>query len=98
MQIKISKEKINNPDVFLRRCGYGRHSDRRANQISYTRRIMGSLYPRLHIYIKDTEDSYIFSLHLDQRQTRYQGHTAHAGEYDGELVEKEVERIKKELS
>ena len=93
MQLKIDKEKIGNPDVFLRRCGYGKHLNRRTRELSYTHRISGGLYPRFHIYIKDVDNSYIFNLHLDQRQTRYKGHTAHAGEYDGELVDNEARRI-----
>ena len=39
----------------------------------------------------------IFNLHLDQKKPTYEWHIAHSGEYDGELVEKEIERIKKIL-
>ena len=51
--------------------------------------------------------TYIFSLHLDQKKTSYparnasrhsdaggEGWHAHSGEYDGEVVENEAERIK----
>ena len=33
-------------------------------------------------------------LHLDQKQASYKGHTAHSGDYDGEVVEREAEVIK----
>jgi hypothetical protein len=51
-------------------------------------------YPRFHLYIKADGDNLIFSLHLDQKKPIYRGATAHAGEYDSELVQKEVKRIK----
>ena len=51
-------------------------------------------YPRFHIYLKVEGDNLIFNLHLDQKKPIYKGATAHSGEYDGELVEKEIERIK----
>jgi hypothetical protein len=36
----------------------------------------------------------LISLHLDQKKPIYKGAPAHAAEYEGELVEKEAERIK----
>lgn len=98
MKIFIPKDKIGNPEQFIRRCSYGKIFDRRSGQTSYARRIRGSLYPRLHLYIDEREDQVIFNLHLDQRQTRYEGVTAHSGEYDGVAVEQEVDRIKKLLN
>ena len=38
------------------------------------------------------------NLHLDQKKPSYEGAAAHSGEYEGELVEKEAERIKQILS
>jgi len=57
----------------------------------------GGGYPRLHIYLKKEDKNLIFNLHLDQKKPIYKGTTAHSGEYDGELVEKEAERIKQIL-
>ena len=62
-------------------------------------------YPRFHIYLKidGSTDSpqeiknLIFNLHLDQKKPIYKGATAHSGEYEGELIEKEAERIKQIL-
>jgi hypothetical protein len=80
---------------LIRRCGYGEIRDFRSNETSYARKLSGGLYPRFHLYInEESADSLILNLHLDQRQTRYEGQTAHSGEYDGELVENEAARIK----
>ena len=56
-------------------------------------------YPRFHAYVKiDPKNKEMsFNLHLDQKRPIYKGATAHSGEYDGELVEKEVERLKQSL-
>lgn len=37
-------------------------------------------------------------LHLDQKKPSYEGSAAHSGEYDSEVVAREMERIKKTLS
>lgn len=94
MDIKISKEKIGDPEKFIRRCGYGKIFDRRSGHTSYVRRAGGDFYPRFHVYINETAECWIFSLHLDQKKAIYEGVTAHSGEYSGTLVEKEGERIR----
>jgi len=94
MQIKISKNDVSDAEHFIRRCGYGRVSDRRSGQTSYAKRLHRDLYPRFHVYIKEEKDGWILNLHLDQRAPIYAGVTAHSGEYEGEVVEKEAERIK----
>lgn len=94
MKIKISKQQAPDALQFIRRCGYGRIFDRRRGEISYVRRLHGDLYPRFHVYIEDTGADWSINLHLDQRAPIYAGVTAHAGEYEGEVVEREAERIK----
>ncbi len=37
----------------------------------------------------------VINLHIDQKKPSYEGSNAHSGEYDGELVEREMERIRK---
>ena len=93
MKFTISQLQVSNPDVFLRRCGYARHSDRYSREISYTKRLGQGLYPRFHIYYSIQENKIVFNLHLDQRTTRYNNQTAHAGEYDSDLVKQEKELI-----
>ena len=51
-------------------------------------------YPRFHLYMKENKEDLVFNLHLDQKRPSYPGARAHSGEYTGEVVEKEAERIK----
>ncbi|MDP2926801.1 MAG: hypothetical protein Q8N65_01545 [bacterium] len=61
-------------------------------------RPLGRDYPRFHLYLKEeTERTLLFSLHLDQKKPSYGRETAHSGEYDGELVEAERQRIEQIL-
>jgi len=94
MKLLFELEKIVDPEKFIRRCGYGLHRTRNG-EVSYVKRVHGDWYPRFHIYILKEKEKIVFNLHLDQRQPVYEGATAHAGEYDGEVVETEAERIKK---
>ena len=93
MQIKMPKTKVAEPEKFIRRCGYGLIFDRRAGHKSYVRRFNRDLYPRFHMYIEDAGENWNFNLHLDQRAPIYAGVTAHSGEYDGAVVEREAERV-----
>lgn len=78
-----------NPIEVLRRAGYGQVMDRRATEVSYNRRLGSGFYPRFHAYINGNA----INLHLDQKQASYEGYGAHSGEYDGDTVEAEGERI-----
>jgi hypothetical protein len=82
----------------MRRAGYGYLQDRRHGTESFVRRLDRDLYPRFHAYVDDRGDFWQINLHLDQRAPVYKGVTAHAGEYDGEVVEREAERIKSYLN
>ncbi len=57
-------------------------------------RPLGGPYPRFHIYVKGDKDIITFNIHLDQKKPIYEGVTAHSGDYDGEVVKDEVQRIK----
>lgn len=72
---------------ILRKCSYGMITGRSGQ--SFVRRLARNDYPRFHVYI---EGQYI-NLHLDQKQASYEGFHAHSGEYDGDVVEREGERI-----
>jgi len=78
------KENINN---FMRKCGY------RPFHESYIRPLAFSGYPRFHIYIDIRQDDIVLNLHLDQKRPSYGKETAHSGDYEGEVVEKEADRI-----
>lgn len=97
MQIKFLKSAVPDPEKAILRCGYGKITDRRLGKTSYAKRIHRDFYPRFHVYIKNEGEAIIFDLHLDQKRPIYAGVTAHSGEYDGEVVEREAERIRLSL-
>lgn len=84
----------------MRNCGYFlEKQDPQTGEMAFLRPAGGasrSGYPRFHIYARyDTvTQETVINLHLDQKKPVYKSATAHAGEYDGALVEAEVERIK----
>jgi len=94
-KIKDTGETILN---ISRKIGYRLQGDPENNQYSIVRGLTGYHYPRFHIYIKKDEENkrLLFNLHLDQKAASYEksGAHAHSGEYDGEVVEKEVKRVK----
>ncbi|HYE59992.1 MAG TPA: hypothetical protein VEA18_02300 [Candidatus Kapabacteria bacterium] len=82
-----------NPRMAIRRVGYGELINPRSGQLSYTRRLGSGQFPRFHIYIEEKNGGMELHLHLDQKQPTYGDFTAHSGEYDGEVVEREAGRI-----
>lgn len=77
----------------MRSCGYA--FDRETGtEASCMRRLSGHDYPRYHAYVHIEGTELIVNLHIDQKKPSYEGSNAHNGEYDGELVEKEIERIR----
>jgi hypothetical protein len=90
--IKNPKENIIS---LMRKVGYY-FLEQEKGDLSFVKPLERSGYPRFHIYLEIDEkiNEIIFNLHLDQKRPIYRGAPAHAGEYDGELVEKEAERIK----
>ncbi|MDO8669229.1 MAG: hypothetical protein Q7K65_02960 [Candidatus Buchananbacteria bacterium] len=92
--MKIQIQLNINADLIMRRSGYGYLRDRNTGQGSYARRLGNGFYPRFHVYIEGAS----INLHLDQKQASYEGTSAHSGEYDGEVVEREGERIKNIMS
>lgn len=86
-----------NPRQLMRRAAYAEFIDPRTGEVSYVRRLGGGFYPRFHAYVKRREDGFEVNLHLDQKQASYHGHTAHSGEYEGEVVEQEAKQLKKAI-
>jgi hypothetical protein len=97
MKFKVEKNKVLNYTNFLRRSGYALIRDRRQGTESFVRRLGRGNYPRLHLYVDDLGDSWSFNLHLDQKKASYEGYNRHSAEYDGEIVEGEVYRLKSSL-
>lgn len=95
MKIKINKKDGVDIVKLIKRCGYAEFKDRQSGQTSFTHRLGPYFYPRFHLYInRENDKEIILTLHLDQKRPSYNGCPAHSGEYEGELVEKEAERIK----
>lgn len=89
MRIKIDS-KISIPlDKLIKRCGYAEIKDKNG-RVSYVRRLRGYRYPRFHIYLEKGG----LTLHLDQKAPIYQDAPAHSADYQGEVLEKEVKRIR----
>ena len=93
MKFNISLEKEHLLNI-MRKCGYApdKH-DSKTGELRFFRSLIGRRYPRFHIYTTEHDNTATLNLHLDQKQPSYQGSSAHSGEYDGPLVEQEVQRI-----
>lgn len=94
MKFKIKNSLVDNYKVFLRRAGYALIFDRRRGVESFAKRLGGGHYPRLHMYVNEFGSDLVFSLHLDQKKASYEGHHMHNAEYDNEIVEEEINRLK----
>jgi hypothetical protein len=93
MKILINNLK-DNARTLIRRAGYGEHYDARSQETSYARRLGDNVFPKFHAYIAEREGGVEVSLHLDQKQPSYGASHMHSGEYDGPLIEKELQRIR----
>lgn len=89
--IKNLKKSIN--DV-MRVIGYQPAYFQKDGEVSIVRQIGRNDYPRFHLYVRQSGTDMNFNLHLDQKKPSYKGAKGHSGEYDGDVVESEVERIK----
>lgn len=103
MEFKITTNK--SIDDIMRQIGYQPAYFQNDGEFSMVRKLTGNDYPRFHLYVKGAPlrqgsegqmngKSYIFSIHLDQKKPSYSGSHKHSGEYEGEVVEGEMERIK----
>lgn len=78
---------------LMRRVGYGEQRTREG-QVSYVRRVSSERFPRYHAYVEDLAGGGMqVNLHVDQKEASYAGTSAHAGEYEGPLVEREMTHI-----
>jgi len=93
MKFEIKRSFKENIYNLMRKIGYHfQGEEKEKEEFIFTRPPKG--YPRFHIYLTVENKKLIFNLHLDQKRPIYKGATAHSGEYEGDLVEKEAERIK----
>ena len=91
--IKNTGENIVN---LARKIGYYFLKEEK-DELSFVRPLERTGFPRFHLYIKKSNEGLIFNLHIDQKRPIYKGAPAHAGEYEGKVVETEAERIKQIL-
>ncbi|SRR6056297_203786 len=94
MKFKFPLKKYN-PRELIRRCGYGEWVDKDHNNISYTKKLGSSNYPRFHVYLDVFDNYFAVNLHLDQKQVSYLKGQAHSADYQGPQVEEEARRITK---
>ena len=94
MRFVIPKLAIS-PTFFLRKCGYIEiQNPHKNNEVSYARSLdPGRFYPRFHVYLEPDKSGFGISIHMDAKKPSYEGSSAHSGEYDGPLVQGEIERI-----
>lgn len=99
MKLSVNKKSLGEtPEIWLRRAGYAYLPNREGGQDSFARRLSRDFYPRFHVYFSETGTepnvTVTFNIHLDQKRPGYEGFSRHNAEYDGEVVEREVERLK----
>ncbi len=78
---------------FMHQLGYKPIGTTEKGELNCVRPLGGD-YPRFHIYVTATPEVLVMTLHLDQKKPSYEGTTGHSGEYEGEVVRAESERIK----
>lgn len=97
MKFTVKNTSGENVNTLMRRAGYRFQGMGRAEgEFTFVRPISGLPYPRFHIYLREDKktDEIFFNLHLDQKKPIYKGAPAHSADYGGEVVTREVERIK----
>lgn len=90
----MQRKQVGNLLDALRRAGYVPFRDPKSGEHSFVCRLGPDFYPRFHLYLHEDDQWITFSLHLDQKQASYAGSHMHSGEYEGEHVEREMERIR----
>jgi hypothetical protein len=88
MKFIINSQGVNQLNL-MRGLGYHPHGGGQ----SFARRLARTEFPRFHVYLKELGGNLEIALHLDQKGACYEQQTAHSGNYDGELIVAEKERI-----
>jgi hypothetical protein len=96
----ILKNLKENITTLTRKIGYRylRKDEKKGEHVLVRPLELGG-YPRFHLFLKINTKAreFSFSLHLDRKKPVYGGVPAHSGEYEGEVVKTEAERIKQAL-
>jgi len=101
MKLIVNKSRLTNfnADEFLRQAGFAYIYDNLREHGSYIKRLNRDYYPRLHVYVntksdKENNELVVIEMHLDQKKASYTGAKMHNAEYDGEVVEAEINNLK----
>lgn len=97
MKIVIENFLNRNIVMAMRRAGYlmlGEYDE--GGELSFVKKIDIHNYPRFHVYLKMNQDEeiLIINLHLDQKKPTYEQAKDHGADYEGVLIEQEMERLK----
>ncbi|MFH1643523.1 MAG: hypothetical protein ABH967_02780 [Patescibacteria group bacterium] len=97
MKIVIENFLNRNIVMALRRAGYimlGEYDE--GAKLSFVKKLDLNYYPRFHVYLKINHDDSVLTLdlHLDQKKPVYETTPDHGAEYEGVLIEQEMERLK----
>ncbi|MBI2577362.1 MAG: hypothetical protein HYV77_00780 [Candidatus Wildermuthbacteria bacterium] len=80
----------------MRECGYTPDGqDDKTGELRFFRKMSYGLFPKFHAYcwVPERYGTATINLHLDQKAPSYRGSHAHSGEYDGDLIKTEAQRI-----
>lgn len=91
MKVRFLEKPSTPPHVFMRAAGYAQKISP-GGETSYVKRLHGFDFPRFHIYVQNARELF-FTIHIDMKAPVYEGFSAHAGEYDGSLIEQELARL-----
>jgi hypothetical protein len=93
MKRVYTHEELPNPLAALRRAGYSPFKDPQTGDESFIIRLTSEFYPRFHLYAEQAKGGLSLNIHLDQKKPSYGAGHAHGGEYDGDILEREMGRI-----
>jgi hypothetical protein len=97
MKLEIKNFKRNSLSV-LRQAGYF-FQRREGEEMSFTKPLSKSGYPRFHAYAALQDAGLIIRIHLDRKKETYGKNKRHHGEYKNKgALKEEVERLKNILS
>ena len=95
MKLVVNKNELKATAAHtIQRAGYKFIIDRNTGQESFVKILNSTGYPRFHLYLEENGDNITLNLHLDQKKPLYKGQKAHSGEYEGDVVEEEIKRLK----
>ena len=94
MKLKLDPNRlVESYPQLLKRAGYLFVTDFKTGKESYMRSLARANYPRFHLYIKEEGGLLILDLHIDHKQTSYEGFHMHNAEYEGDLVAAELAHL-----